>query len=83
MSANPEKFPQEVIDNVRNYHMREGNLKTELAVSHNKNSSDASILSFEGFGGETMKNKLFTNIYYYRPTVYVYNVRIFKDIYHF
>ncbi|KAL0850148.1 hypothetical protein ABMA28_012024 [Loxostege sticticalis] len=31
MSANPEKFPQEVIDNVRNYHMREGNLKDELA----------------------------------------------------
>ncbi|XP_053602029.1 EF-hand domain-containing protein 1-like [Plodia interpunctella] len=30
MSANPEKFPQEVIDNVRNYHMREGNLKDEL-----------------------------------------------------
>lgn len=32
MSANPEKFPQEVIDNVRNYHMREGNLKDELDV---------------------------------------------------
>lgn len=32
MSANPEKFPQEVIDNVRNYHMREGNLKDELEV---------------------------------------------------
>ncbi|XP_028174177.1 EF-hand domain-containing protein 1-like [Ostrinia furnacalis] len=31
MSANPDKFPQEVIDNVRNYHMREGNLKDELA----------------------------------------------------
>ncbi|KAM3966804.1 EF-hand domain-containing protein 1 [Aphomia sociella] len=30
MSANPEKFPQEVIDNVRNYHMREGNLKDEF-----------------------------------------------------
>ncbi|XP_068629097.1 EF-hand domain-containing protein 1-like [Battus philenor] len=30
MSSNPEKFPQEVIDNVRNYHMREGNLKDEL-----------------------------------------------------
>ncbi|XP_061712328.1 EF-hand domain-containing protein 1-like [Cydia pomonella] len=30
MSANPEKFPQEVIDNVRNYHLREGNLKDEL-----------------------------------------------------
>ncbi|CAG9782994.1 unnamed protein product [Diatraea saccharalis] len=30
MSANPEKFPQEVIDNTRNYHMREGNLKDEL-----------------------------------------------------
>ncbi|CAG4922831.1 unnamed protein product [Colias eurytheme] len=30
MSANPDKFPQEVIDNVRNYHMREGNLKDEL-----------------------------------------------------
>lgn len=34
MSANPEKFPQEVIDNVRNYHMREGNLKDELEVSY-------------------------------------------------
>ncbi|KAJ8734012.1 hypothetical protein PYW07_014563 [Mythimna separata] len=32
MSANPEKFPQEVIDNVRNYHMREGNLKDELVA---------------------------------------------------
>ncbi|KAJ2946387.1 hypothetical protein O0L34_g12431 [Tuta absoluta] len=30
MSSNPDKFPQEVIDNVRNYHMREGNLKEEL-----------------------------------------------------
>ncbi|XP_047523227.1 EF-hand domain-containing protein 1-like [Pieris napi] len=30
MSANPDKFPQEVIDNVRNYHMSEGNLKDEL-----------------------------------------------------
>lgn len=30
MSANPEKFPPEVIDNVRNYHLREGNLKDEL-----------------------------------------------------
>ncbi|XP_047536676.1 EF-hand domain-containing protein 1-like [Vanessa atalanta] len=30
MSANPDKFPQEVIDNIRNYHMREGNLKDEL-----------------------------------------------------
>ncbi|KOB79135.1 putative EF-hand domain-containing protein, partial [Operophtera brumata] len=34
MSANPEKFPQEVIDNVRNYHMREGNLKDELEVNY-------------------------------------------------
>ncbi|XP_037300618.1 EF-hand domain-containing protein 1 [Manduca sexta] len=33
MSANPEKFPQEVIDNVRNYHMREGNLKDELEMA--------------------------------------------------
>ncbi|VVC94190.1 unnamed protein product, partial [Leptidea sinapis] len=33
MSANPEKFPQEVIDNVRNYHMREGNLKDELEAA--------------------------------------------------
>lgn len=32
MTANPEKFPQEVIDNVRNYHMREGNLKADLEV---------------------------------------------------
>lgn len=32
MTANPEKFPQEVIDNVRNYHMREGNLRDELEV---------------------------------------------------
>ncbi|XP_023949094.2 EF-hand domain-containing protein 1-like [Bicyclus anynana] len=30
MTANPDKFPQEVIDNVRNYHMREGNLKEDL-----------------------------------------------------
>lgn len=35
MSANPDKFPQEVIDNVRNYHMREGNLKDELEVNYN------------------------------------------------
>lgn len=34
MSANPEKFPQEVIDNVQNYHMREGNLKDEFEVSY-------------------------------------------------
>ncbi|XP_022820957.1 EF-hand domain-containing protein 1-like [Spodoptera litura] len=33
MTANPEKFPQEVIDNVRNYHMREGNLKDELTMA--------------------------------------------------
>ncbi|XP_028038206.1 EF-hand domain-containing protein 1-like [Bombyx mandarina] len=33
MSANPEKFPPEVIDNVRNYHMREGNLKDELEAA--------------------------------------------------
>ncbi|KAI8429918.1 hypothetical protein MSG28_000389 [Choristoneura fumiferana] len=30
MSANPDKFPREVIDNVRNYHMAQGNLKDEL-----------------------------------------------------
>ncbi|XP_052753824.1 EF-hand domain-containing protein 1-like [Galleria mellonella] len=36
MSANPEKFPQEVIDNVRNYHMREGNLKDELKQAINE-----------------------------------------------
>ncbi|XP_075982784.1 EF-hand domain-containing protein 1-like [Anticarsia gemmatalis] len=33
MSANPEKFPQEVIDNVRNYHLREGNLKDEFEAA--------------------------------------------------
>ncbi|CAH0600471.1 unnamed protein product [Chrysodeixis includens] len=33
MTANPEKFPQEVIDNVCNYHMREGNLKAEFEVA--------------------------------------------------
>lgn len=33
MSANPDKFPREVIDNVRNYHMAQGNLKDELQVT--------------------------------------------------
>ncbi|KAJ0181205.1 hypothetical protein K1T71_003290 [Dendrolimus kikuchii] len=33
MVSNPEKFPQEVIDNVRNYHMREGNLKDEFEAA--------------------------------------------------
>lgn len=36
MTANPEKFPQEVIDNVRNYHMREGNLKDDLKVPNSQ-----------------------------------------------
>ncbi|XP_041973572.1 EF-hand domain-containing protein 1-like [Aricia agestis] len=30
MSANPHKFPRDVIDNVRNYHVRQGNLREEL-----------------------------------------------------
>ncbi|XP_049888061.1 EF-hand domain-containing protein 1-like, partial [Pectinophora gossypiella] len=33
MSANPDKFPPDVIDNVRNYHMREGNLHDELTAA--------------------------------------------------
>lgn len=34
MTANPDKFPRDVIDNVRNYHMREGNLKQDLEVTY-------------------------------------------------
>ncbi|KAH9634053.1 hypothetical protein HF086_001255 [Spodoptera exigua] len=39
MTANPEKFPQEVIDNVRNYHLREGNLKDELTTAFREEQS--------------------------------------------
>lgn len=33
MQANPEKFPNEVIDNVRNYMFNQGFLKDDLDVS--------------------------------------------------
>ncbi|XP_037964332.2 EF-hand domain-containing protein 1 isoform X1 [Plutella xylostella] len=50
LSANPDKFPPEVIDNVRDYHMRAGNLKDELRDACIEEQQAAARAQLSGVG---------------------------------